>query len=172
MLTVKNRLIWIIHWVAIEWGHRRAIPRLAANFQDHWLEIVRVWWDVELPCHHCGELFLQLLHFLLENPRLPENGRRKRRVGFSEGNVQNGSIAVDSPTIRLWSSPGKEYPVSRAGVLKRLHSIGFRRWYIHHNHQGRYMFNGTTRTCCYEMVYVNYGFLRMLNRSSHAMLTR
>ena len=54
----------------------------------------------------------------------------------------------------------------RADVLQRLYSIGFRRWYVHFNTLGKYTYKGTLRTCCYEMVYVNSGFMRNSNATS------
>ena len=47
-------------------------------------------------------------------------------------------------------------------TLKRLEEFGFRRWYWALNYRGRnvYIQDQKTRSCCYEMVYINTNYLR------------
>ena len=46
-------------------------------------------------------------------------------------------------------------------TLDKLQQIGFRQWHNHYNPLGQYMSSrtGRTRTCCYELYYVNTNFL-------------
>lgn len=46
-------------------------------------------------------------------------------------------------------------------ILSQLESQGFRRWYWHYNHFGKYISSRTfkKRTCCYELVYININYL-------------
>ena len=49
---------------------------------------------------------------------------------------------------------------SKWKVLRRLELLGFRHWYWHFNFYGAYRFQNKTRTCCYELVYVNTNFIK------------
>ena len=48
----------------------------------------------------------------------------------------------------------------RWAIMKQLENIGFKRWYWHFNHYGAFTYNGMKRSCCYEMVYLNTGFMK------------
>ena len=64
--------------------------------------------------------------------------------------VQGQTTTVDN-FVMYWS------------LLDKLEQAGFRRWYWHFNHFGKYTSKrtGRGRTCCYEMVYININFINM-----------
>jgi len=72
-------------------------------------------------------------------------------------------LGFEAHTLR--SSTVAEF-YQRWKILKHLEEIGFRRWYWHFNSHCAYRHNGSFRSACYEMVYINTAFWKTTTKTT------
>ena len=78
-------------------------------------------------------------------------------------NIRQLAMEVHTPELHTVArSATREDLYNMYEILLALEKIGFRRYRVHANNQGRYLSarTGKPQTCCYEMYFLNINFLR------------
>lgn len=90
--------------------------------------------------------------------------------------LQTKQLALEIHSKRLFSSPIDTHVLQMyQNTLITLENLGFKKWYSHMNKERVYKeaYNGTTVSCCYEIVFINMRFTTIEKvRPSDSKMTR